>query len=99
MTETTTDPNATPKKASGNSGARSPVKPIVPLTVGEVADAASFAIDQKNMEDYANADMQPGTVECRRPPKGAYFTVRAEADKVNYSDRAYFFILEIEGRD
>jgi hypothetical protein len=97
MTETATGPDATPKKA-GNSGARPEGEPITPITVGEVADAASLAIDQKHMEDYANPDMKPGVVECRRPPKGAYFTVLPEVDK-NWRNRAYYFVLETEGRD
>jgi hypothetical protein len=95
----TPKPSNPPKKAPGNSGARSPTDPVTPITVGEVADAASLAIDQKHMEDYASSDMQPGTVECRRPPKGAYFTVLPEVDKKNWGNRAYYFLLETEGRD
>ena len=36
-----------------------------PITVGEPTDAASLAIDQKHMEDYASSDLKPGVVECR----------------------------------
>jgi hypothetical protein len=99
MTEPTIDSNAASKKASGNSGAPPQTEPIAPVTVGDIADVAAFVIDQKSMEDYANADMQPGTVECRRPPKGAYFTVRPEPDPQKLVDRGFFFVLEMEGRD
>jgi hypothetical protein len=92
--ETTTGTDTTAKKAPGNSGSRSEA----PITVGEVVDAASLAIDQKHMEDYASFDMEPGAVECRRPPKGAYFTILPEAGGT-WRNRAYYFVLETEGRD
>jgi hypothetical protein len=49
----------------GNSGSHSETTPITPITVGEPTDAASLAIDQKHMEDYASSDLKPGVVECR----------------------------------
>jgi hypothetical protein len=104
MTEPTADPSTTsksanPKTASGNSGAPPQAEPIAPVTVGDINDVASFVINQENMEDFTNADMQPGTVECHRPPKGAYFTVLPEANPKAFINRAYYFILETEGRD
>jgi hypothetical protein len=85
----------------GNSGSRPELEPgqIIPITVGEPFDAASLAIDQKHMEDYTNADTKPGVVECRRPPKGAFFTVMPEKPDGNWENRAYYFVLETEGRD
>ena len=79
MTDPTTETEATAKKTPGtktpgNSGAHPETEPIVPVSVGEVDDAASLAIDQKHMEDFASPDLEPGTVECFRPPKGAFFT-------------------------
>ena len=73
-----TDPapkrDPSPKRAPGNSGSHPEAESITPLSVGEVDDAASLAIDQKHMEDFASPDLEPGTVECLRPPKGAFFT-------------------------
>jgi hypothetical protein len=93
--ENTSEPGVAPK---GNSGAHPKEEPIAPITAGEADDAASLAIDQKHMEDYANADMKPGVVECRRPPKGQFFTVLPE-EEGNWRNRAYYFLLEAEGRD
>jgi len=103
---TTNQPDNTPGEntpkagtaAKGNSGAPPTADPITPITVGEADDAASLAIDQKHMEDYTNAATEPGTVECRRPPKGQFFTVLPE-EEGNWRNRAYYFILETEGRD
>ena len=92
-----TEPAA--KKAPGNSGSRPEAEPIAPLTVGEADDAASLAIDQSHMEDFTNADTEPGTTEARRPPKGAYFTVLLEKPKERWQNRAYYFVLELENRD
>jgi len=90
--KTTSEPSAA---AKGNSGV--PPKEA-PITAGEVINAASLAIDQKHMEDYTASSTEPGTVECRRPPKGAFFTVLPEGEG-NWLNRAYYFILETEGRD
>jgi hypothetical protein len=87
------------KKAPGNSGFPPEAEPITPLTVGEADDAASLAIDQRHMEDFASLDMEPGTVECRRPPKGAFFTVMPEKANETWQNRAYYFVLELENRD
>ena len=82
----------------GNSGAHPKADPVGPIAVGKPDDAASMAIDQKHMEAYTNADTEPGVVECRRPPKGQFFTVLPE-EEGNWRNRAYYFILETEGRD
>ena len=104
MADPTTGTETTAKKAPGtktpgNSGSRPETEPIAPLTVGEVGDAASLAIDQQHMEDFASPDMEPGTVECRRPPKGAFFTVLPEKADGRWQNRAYYFTLELENRD
>jgi hypothetical protein len=89
------DPNLEVKTNSGNSG----VLPITPMNVGEPADAASLAIDQKHLEDFLQTDMKPGVVECKRPPKAIFFTVRKEDPKEAWKDRAIYFVLEPAGRD
>lgn len=71
---------------------------IAPITVGNPAAAASLAIDQEHLEEYADPDAKSSIVECRRPPKGHFFTVRPEPEKP-WEDRAFYFILELEGRD
>jgi hypothetical protein len=83
----------------GKSHPEAATPPITPITVGEPVDAASLAIDQAHMEDFANPDMKPGVVECRRPPKGAFFTVIPEEAGKKWQNRAYYFVLETEGRD
>ena len=98
-TDPTPKADPSPKKAPGNSGSRPEAEPITPLTVGEVDDAASLAIDQKHMEDYASPDLEPGTVECLRPPKGAFFTVMPEKANERWQNRAYYFVLEMKDRD
>jgi hypothetical protein len=85
----------TVKTNSGNSGA----PPITPINVGEPADAASLAIDQKHLEDFLQTDMKPGVVECKRPPRATFFTVRKEDPGGVWKDRAAYFLLEPEGRD
>jgi hypothetical protein len=67
--------------------------------VGEVDDAASLAIDQQHMEDFASPDIEPGTVECCRPPRGAFFTVLPEKAGERWQNRAYYFVLEMNNRD
>src|SRR5262245_29491647 len=83
------------KKNSGKSG----TPPITPINVGEPADAATLAIDQKHLEDFLQTDMKPGVVECKRPPKATFFTVRKEDPQGIWKDRALYFLLEPEGRD
>jgi hypothetical protein len=71
---------------------------IVPVTVGNPDEIDDLAIDQAHLEEYANAVTESGVVECRKPPRGHFFTVRPEKGKP-YKDRAFYFLLEIEGRD
>jgi hypothetical protein len=86
-------------KPGNSSRPRPKAEPITPITVGEPVDAASLAIDQRHMEDFINPDMKPGVVECRRPPKGSFFTVPPENPSGTWVNRAYYFVLETEGRD
>jgi hypothetical protein len=71
---------------------------IAPVTVGDPNSAADLAIDQEHLEEYASPGSESVTVECRKPPKGIYFTVRKEHGKP-WKDRAFYFLLQIEGRD
>jgi hypothetical protein len=68
--------------------------------VGNPDAAADLAIDQEHLEEYVNSgsEGEPGDVECRRPPKGIFFTVRAEQGKP-WKDRSFYWFLEMEGRD
>jgi hypothetical protein len=69
-----------------------------PISVGNPTSAASLAIDQSHMEDFASAEDLSSTVECQRPPKGVFFTVRPETG-ATWQDRAFYFLLQVEGRD
>jgi hypothetical protein len=71
---------------------------IAPITVGNPAAAASLAIDQEHLEEFADPDARSSIVECRRPVKGIFFTARPELEKP-WKDRAFYFVLELEGRD
>lgn len=68
------------------------------ISVGNPAAAASFAIDQSHMEDFANPGEKSSIVEVQRPPKGQFFTVQPETDKP-WQNRAFYFLMELEGRD
>jgi hypothetical protein len=92
-----TNSDSTSKTNSG--GEQTPLAGIAPITVGNPADAASMAIDQRHMEEWINPEMQAGVVECRRPPKGLYFTVMAETGGEPWKNRGFYFLLEVEGRD
>ena len=52
-----------------------------PITVGNPAATASLAIDQSHMEEFASMEEKSSLVESQRPPKGVFFTVRAETTK------------------
>jgi hypothetical protein len=69
-----------------------------PITVGNPMDAASLAIDQSHMEEFASVEEKSSIVECRRPPKGVFFTVRPETTK-QWKDRKFYFMLQMQGRD
>ena len=49
-------------------------------------------------EVFADPEAKNSVVECRRPPKGIFFTVSAETGKP-WQNRNYYFLLQIEGRD
>jgi hypothetical protein len=69
-----------------------------PITVGNPEAAASLAIDQSHMDEFVNMEEESSIVECRRPPKGIFFTVRSETTKP-WQDRGFYFLLQLEGRD
>jgi hypothetical protein len=71
---------------------------IAPVTVGNPSAAADLAIDQAHLEEYAHPAAEDSVVECQRPPKGIFFTVRPETDKP-WKDRAFYFLLQMDGRD
>jgi hypothetical protein len=71
---------------------------IAPVTVGNPANAADLSIDQAHLEEFTNLTSESSVVECRRPPKGIFFTVRRENGKP-WQDRKFFFVLQVEGRD
>jgi hypothetical protein len=71
---------------------------IAPVTVGNPSAAADLAIDQSHLEEYASAGSESAIVECQRPAKGLFFTVRPEKGKP-WKDRAFYFLLQMEGRD
>jgi hypothetical protein len=74
------------------------LKVAPPITVGNPAAAASLAIDQSHMEEFASVEERSSVVEFGKPPKGIYFTVPPEPTKP-WRDRAFYFLLEMEGRD
>jgi hypothetical protein len=68
---------------------------IVPITVGNPNAADDLAIDQTHLEEFATAGSETSAVvECRKPPKGVFFTARPDPE-----DRGFYFLLQIEGRD
>ena len=71
---------------------------IAPVTVGNPDEIDELQIDQAHLDEYANPGTESSVVECKRPPKGHYFTVRPDTDKP-YKDRGIYFLLELEGRD
>jgi hypothetical protein len=73
---------------------------IVPVTVGDPNNAADLAIDQEHLEEFVSSgsEGEAAVVECRRPPRGIFFTVRAESGKP-WKDRGFYWFLEMDGRD
>ena len=71
---------------------------IAPVTVGNPLAAADLAIDQSHMEEFATDEEGPPDVTCAKPPKGTFFTVRAETSKP-WRDREFYFLLELKDRD
>jgi hypothetical protein len=72
--------------------------PIAPITVGNPDAADDLAIDQAHLEEYASPGSESTVVECKRPPKGHFFTVRPEKSKP-WKDRQFYYMLEMVGRD
>jgi hypothetical protein len=74
------------------------VENIAPITVGDPNAAGDLAIDQSHLEEYANASSESVIVQCRKPPKGLFFTVPPEKSKP-WMNRKFYFVLQMEGRD
>ena len=76
------------------------VDDIAPVIVGDPAAADDLAIDQEHLEEYVSSgsEGEAGAVECKRPPRGIFFTVRAE-NSTPWRDRAFYWFLEIADRD
>jgi hypothetical protein len=70
----------------------------LPISVGNPMAADLLAIDQSHMEEFACTEEKSFDVRIEKPPKGHYFTVRVEPVKP-WKDRAFYFLLEMEGRD
>ena len=51
-----------------------------------------------HLEEFANLASESAVVECRRPPRGIFFTVKPEVKKP-WKNRAFYFVLQMEGRD
>ena len=69
-----------------------------PISVGNPLTAADLAIDQSHMEEFTTVEEGPAEVTCAKPPKGVFFTVRAEVSKP-WQDRRFYFLLEMKDRD
>jgi hypothetical protein len=93
-----TDPVDQETKAAAKTDPVEQETKAEPITVGNPEAAASLAIDQSHMEEFASMEEESSIVECRRPPKGIFFTVRSETTKA-WQDRGFYFLLEMEGRD
>lgn len=71
---------------------------FAPLKVGNPNEIDDLAIDQAHLEEYASPTSESGVVECEKPAKGLFFTVLPETSKP-YKNRAFYFLLQMEGRD
>ena len=71
---------------------------IVPVTVGNTDEIDDLAIDQEHLEEFVANSGESSAVECRRPPKGHFFTVLPENGKP-WKNRGFYWILQIEGHD
>lgn len=71
---------------------------IAPVTVGDPKAASKLAIDQSHLEEFATGGSETTVVECRRPAKAQFFTVRPETGKP-WKERQFYWFLQIEGRD
>jgi hypothetical protein len=81
-----------------NTADKSELAAELPISVGNPAAAAAFAIDQSHMEEFASAEEKSLDVKFGKPPKGIFYTVRKE-ETTPWKDRAFYFLLEMEGRD
>jgi hypothetical protein len=101
--DTPPQPTASLNNLKNAAAAVGPGQPSVaaftPVTVGNPAAASSLAIDQRHLEELVTSSGSQSSVgECRRPPKGIFFTVPAESGEV-WKNRAFFYLLELPGRD
>ncbi len=87
-----------PAKKTASIHAISDEDAFPPITVGNPLTAADLAIDQSHMEEFTTDDDGPPDVTCAKPPKGTFFTVRAETGKP-WQDRRFYFLLELRDRD
>src|SRR5262245_8603256 len=71
----------------------------LPVTVGNPGAIEVLKIDQDQLEDYTNPEVEFSEIDCGKPPRSVYFTVRREKDEKNWKDRGYYFVLEVDGRD
>jgi len=74
------------------------IENITPITVGNPDAIDGLAIDQAHLEEYVNPGSESSVVGCERPPRGFFFTVRAETSRP-WKDRGFYFVLEMKGRD
>jgi hypothetical protein len=82
--------NETSKRSANGGGSVTAVNP---------SRASAFAIPQDHMQELlTEGGGTSSAVECRRPPKGHFFTVQSETGGV-WENRGFYFLLEIEGRD
>ena len=93
-----TETVSAPKENNELGSDKSELATRLPISVGNPMAADLLAIDQSHMEEFASAEEKSSDVRIGKPPKGHYFTVRAEPVKP-WKDRAFYFLLEIEGRD
>jgi hypothetical protein len=84
-------------ESAGDAQAAEP-RAAPPITVGNPLSASDFAIDQAHLEEFTTEGEGPPDVTCARPPRGTYFTVRAETGKP-WQDRKFYFLLELKDRD
>ena len=70
----------------------------LPISVGNPAAADCSRSINRTWRSSPPPRKSPSMSEFEKPPKGHYFTVRAEPTKP-WKDRAFYFLLEIEGRD
>jgi hypothetical protein len=91
--------NSNPSSKTNSGGEQAPLEGIAPITVGNPARASSFIVDQSHLEEIlTDGGAQSSVVQCRRPPKGHFFTCKAEVD-ATWENRGVVFFLERDGCD